>query len=144
MSALDYEKNFKIMSSENSDEKSLTKVESASNNSNEADYQNFKVSNPLRLLNISYNECSSTANNLEQCKILNDQDDMNFEEYTEMDDDFNLTASQLLMLDADERMQSNFECNAISTGQQTDECVISDIRNDAIILEIVDQLHSIK
>ncbi|GIY67035.1 uncharacterized protein CDAR_521231 [Caerostris darwini] len=77
MSALDYEKNFKITSSENPDEKSLTKVESTSNNSNEVDYQNFKISNPLRLLNISYNECSSTANNLVQCKILNDQDDMN-------------------------------------------------------------------
>ncbi|PRD25919.1 UNVERIFIED_CONTAM: hypothetical protein NCL1_39536 [Trichonephila clavipes] len=59
-----------------------------------------------------------------------------------MDDDFNLTASQLSMLDADERIQSNSQCNKITTGQQTDLC--GSAYSSSNTFDIINQLNLIR
>ncbi|GFS55303.1 uncharacterized protein TNIN_116741 [Trichonephila inaurata madagascariensis] len=78
-------------------------------------------------------------NEISEEKYLTD-----FESCMEMDDDFNLTASQLSMLDADERIQSNSQCNKITTGQQTDLCGRAYSSSNTFELEIINQLNLIR
>lgn len=68
---------------------------------------------------------------------------IDFETCMEMDDDFALTDSQLRMIDADEKMQSQPE-NTTSSSQQTDICGYTYFGNDAVTFEIINQLQYIR
>ncbi|KAF8795940.1 hypothetical protein HNY73_000384 [Argiope bruennichi] len=61
----------------------------------------------------------------------------------EMDDDFDLTASQLSMLDADEKMQSQLT-NKINAEQQTDISGSTYSNNNPLTMEIINELHSLR
>ncbi|GFV81914.1 uncharacterized protein TNCV_1058011 [Trichonephila clavipes] len=78
----------------------------------------------------------------EQNQISEEKYLTDFESCMEMDDDFNLTASQLSMLDADERIQSNSQCNKITTGQQTDLC--GSAYSSSNTFDIINQLNLIR
>ncbi|KAG8194554.1 hypothetical protein JTE90_013301 [Oedothorax gibbosus] len=75
--------------------------------------------------------------------IFEEQEFSDIETCMELDDDFALTASQLRMIDADEKLQSQPE-HMTSSSQQTDICGYTYFGNDAVTFEIINQLQCIR
>ncbi|GBL77332.1 hypothetical protein AVEN_41759-1 [Araneus ventricosus] len=66
-----------------------------------------------------------------------------FDNCMEMDDDFDLTASQLSMLDANEKLESD-STNKINAEQQTDISGSTYSNNAPLMMEIISELHSLR
>ncbi|XP_015921047.1 protein PFC0760c [Parasteatoda tepidariorum] len=67
-----------------------------------------------------------------------------FDECMNLDDDFSLTASQLSMLEADERSRTCSFNATLSIGIQTDVTSTSYIENNKLLKEVINQLHYLR